>query len=188
LQDKQGAALYQFFNETKFYQMNRLKKAITALLICVAINTTVQAQELLTTLPETKEQFIESEKNVLATIEWLENTPIKEDEAKHKEQYALLTAWIINSPTVNIEVNSKVLPFTKKNSELLIFFMAGWTRYCLQNNYSKDITQGSLAGIKSAIKIYKAGGLKKDKEMQKLVDLDDKGELEKWVSDQLAKK
>jgi hypothetical protein len=164
LQNKQRAARYQFFNETKFYQMNKLKTVITAFVFCVALNTPVQAHE------------------------WLENTPIKEDEAKHKEQYALLTAWIINSPTVNIEVNSKVLPFTKKNSELLIFFMAGWTRYCLQNNYSKDITQGSLAGIKCAIKIYKAGGLKKDKEMQKLVDLDDKGELEKWVSEQLAKK
>ena len=67
--------------------------------------------------------------------------------------------------------------------------MGGWTKYCLENNYSKDNLKGNLAGIRSAIKVYKLGvGLKKDKEMQKLIDLEDKGELEKWVNDQLAKK
>jgi hypothetical protein len=166
--------------------MNKLKAVITVLFFCFSINT--QAQELLTKLPETKEQFIESEKNVLATIDWIENNPIKEDGAKRKEQYALLVAWLTNSPTVTLEINANVLTFTKKNSELLILFMAGWTRYCLTNNYSKDITQGCLAGIKSAIKVFKSGDLKKDKEMQKLVDLDEKGELEIWVSEQLAKK
>ena len=67
--------------------------------------------------------------------------------------------------------------------------MAGWTKYSLENNYSKDNVKGSIAGIRSAIKVYKQGvALKKDKEIQKLIDLEDKGELEKWVLDQLSKK
>jgi hypothetical protein len=66
-------------------------------------------------------------------------------------------------------------------------FMAGWIRYSLQNNYSKDQVQGTLAGIRCAAKVYKAGELKKDKEMQKLIDLDAKGELENWVKEKLAK-
>ena len=38
------------------------------------------------------------------------------------------------------------------------------------------------------MRIYKKGaGLKKDKAMDKLVELEDKGEPEKWVKDQLAK-
>lgn len=66
--------------------------------------------------------------------------------------------------------------------------MGGWTRYALQNNYSKDSVQGSIAGIKSAIKVYKTGLLKKDKEMDKLIALDEKGELETWVNNAFAKK
>jgi len=65
--------------------------------------------------------------------------------------------------------------------------MGGWTRYSLQNNYSSDAVMGSIAGIKSAIKVYKAGQLEKDKEMQKLIDMDEKGELETWVKKKLKK-
>jgi len=102
-------------------------------------------------------------------------------------QNALLVAWLTNSPTVTLEINADVLDFTKKNPDLLILFMGGWTRYALQNNYSKDNVQGSIAGIRSAIKVYKTGLLKKDKEMQKLVELDEKGGLEEYVRKKLAK-
>lgn len=168
--------------------MKNLKLTLTLFLLGSSIVSNSQGYKLLSELPETRQQFIASEENVLATINWLENTPITEEEAKHKEQYALLVAWLTNSPTVTIEMNANILNFTNKNSELLIFFMAGWAKYSLEHNYSKDVVQGSLAGIRSAIKIYKKGGLKKDKKMQKLVVLNKNGGLEEWVSEQLSKK
>lgn len=146
-----------------------------------------QAQELLDNLPTTKEEFIASEKKVLATINWLETTPFNQNESKRKEQSALLISWLTNSPTVTIEINADILTFTKKNADLIIIFMGGWARYSLQNNYSKDVVQGSIAGVKSAIKVYKTGLLNKDKGMEKLIDLDDKGELEDWVKKKLNK-
>jgi hypothetical protein len=153
-------------------------------------NLFAQKAELLESLPgDTKEEFIKSEPRVLATINWLENTPLNQEEGKRKQQYALLTAWIVNSPTVTIEVNSNVLTFTKKNSELLIIFMGGWTKYVLENSYSKDDYQGNLAGVRSAVKVYKMGnGLKKDKAMDKLIAMEENGELEKWIKDQMEKK
>lgn len=166
--------------------MKNLKLTFTVFLLALSIVSKAQDSKLLSELPETKEQFVASEQNVLATINWIENTPINEEKAKHKEQYALLLAWLTNSPTVTIEMNANILNFTNKNSELLIFFMAGWTKYSLQHDYSKDVVQGSLAGIRSAINIYNKGGLRKDRKMQKLVDLDDNGGLEEWVSEQLS--
>jgi hypothetical protein len=170
--------------------MKTIKTSLTLFLALIIWSTSFgQPNELLNDLPETKEEFINSEKKVLATIDWLENTPLNQDAEKHKVQYAHLLAWITNSPTVTIEINAKVLTFTKKNSELLIFFIGGWTKYALENNYSKDIIKGSIAGIRCAIKIYKKGiALKKDKEMEKLIALEDKGELENWVTAQLSQK
>ena len=170
--------------------MKAVSIALSLFLFFSSINTLfAQSGDLLTELPETKEQFISSEKKVLASIQWLEDTPLDQEVDKHKMQYALLTAWITNSPTVTLEINATVLTFTKKNSELIMFFMAGWTRYALLNNYSADIEKGSTAGVKKAVNIYKKGvGLKKDKEMEKLVALDEKGELENWVKEQLLKK
>ncbi len=101
----------------------------------------------------------------------------------------LLLAWISNSPTVTVELNEKMMPFTKKNAELLMTYLGGWTKYSLENAYSKDIAKGSLAGIQAAIRMYKKGnGLKKDKSMEKLIKLDDKKELEQWVVKQLGGK
>ena len=67
--------------------------------------------------------------------------------------------------------------------------MGGWTRYSLQNKYSRDAVQCNLAGLKSVITVYQKGdGIKKDKDVDKLVDLNSKNELEAWVSSQLQKK
>ncbi|MGC4035653.1 MAG: hypothetical protein QM764_06800 [Chitinophagaceae bacterium] len=170
----------------------KLIKQLLSIFILTVFSTKSfgQTSDLLDSLPGTKEEFIQSEKKVLATINWLENTPIDEDPAKHKLQYALLTAWITNSPTVTIEVNSRILTFTKKNNDLIMLFMAGWTKYSLENNYAKDNLQGNLAGIRSAMKVYKQNpkSMKKDKEMEKLITLEEKGELEKWAQEQLSAK
>ena len=126
---------------------------------------------------------------MIATVNWLENTPLDQEADKRQIQKALLIAWITNAPTVTLEINASVLTFTKKNSELIVFFMGGWTKYSLENNYSTDSIKCNMAGITSAIKVYKKGiGLKKDKEMEKLIELEDKGELEKWVIGKLSKK
>ena len=145
-------------------------------------------QELLTKVPSGKDEFKASEKNVIATIDWLEKTPFDTEETKRKNQQALFIAWVSDSPTVTIELNADILTFTKKNPELLVTFMGGWTKYSLENNYSKDVVQGSIAGIKSVIRVYKSQSLKKDKEVEKYIALDEKAELESWVKSTLNKK
>ena len=167
--------------------MKQLKNALFASLLCFAFFQTTNAQELLSELPSTKEEFISSEKKVLATIDWLENTPMNQEQDKRKVQNALLIAWLTNSPTVTLEINADILTFTKKNPELIVIFMGGWTRYSLLNDYSSDTVNGSIAGIKSAIKVYKTGFLKKDKEMEKLIQKDENNELENWAKKALGK-
>ena len=167
--------------------MLQFKTILMSILLLSSTNTFARSEELLDGLPSTKEEFIASEKKVLATIDWFENTPINQELEKRKLQNANLVAWITNSPTVILEINADNLTFTKKNAELLIIFMGGWTRYSLQNSYSSDAVMGSIAGIKSAIKVYKTGLLEKDKEIQKLVEIDEKRELETWVKKKLKK-
>ncbi|MNU87468.1 hypothetical protein D3C71_772510 [compost metagenome] len=165
--------------------MHLLKITLISLFIGFAISATAQETKLLSKVPETKEEFVASEPNVIASVEWLENTPINENEEMHKFQYGLLIEWMTNSPTVTLSLQPYVMEYTKKNSELLIIFMSGWTKYSLQNEYTKDALQCNLAGLQSMIKVYKTGKLKKDKKMDELVDLDEKGKLESWLKGQI---
>jgi hypothetical protein len=164
-----------------------------SLLVCVlsGLSFTVfsQDEKMLDSIPQTKEEFVRSEKAVINTINWLENTPVDQQTDLRNLRKAQVVAWITKSPTVTIEVNANVVDFFKKNPELLIIFMGGWTRYSLEHAYSSDPVQCNRAGIESAIRVYKMGiGMKKDKEMEKLADMETKGTLEQWIKDQLAKK
>ena len=164
-------------------------------LLLLALSTSLsfaarsQDDKMLDSLPQTREEFVRSEKAVINTVNWLENTPVDQQTELRSQRKAQLIAWITNSPTVTLEINEKLVPFIKKNPELLIIFMGGWTKYSLENSYSKDPVQCNLAGIESAIKVYKLGvGVKKDKAMDKLVGLAQQGNLAQWVKDQLEKK
>jgi hypothetical protein len=162
------------------------------LITCLSFSIGVRAQTdslLQNLLPTNKEEFTASEPRVIKTVDFLETTPIDKQGDAWRIQAALLMAWLTNSPEVTIEMDAKTVTFAKKNPELMMIFMGGWTRYVLQNGYSKDKVQANLAGIKSAIKVYKLGnGLKKDKEMERLIKLDESGGLEAWVSGQLSEK
>ncbi len=168
--------------------MNLLKTTISALFLSFTFLTFAQDAELLSKVPENKAEFIESEPNLLATIEWLETTPVTEQDAKRKEQYGLLLTWLSKSPTVTVSVYDKATPFLKKNPELLFMFMAGYAKYALANDYAKDAVKGSTEGIRSSIKLYQLGGMKKDKYMKKLIELEANGKLESWVAKELSSK
>ncbi len=164
---------------------------IKIVLICFSLtfaNVASAQTALLSSVPETKAEFAATEKNFIASVDWLENTPLNENEAKRKEQNTYILAWLINSPTVTLEIQTEVIKFSEKNSDLLLIHMGGWGKYALQNNYSKDNIQGNLAGLRSCIKVYNANKLNKDKFMLKLIWLDEKGKLEQWIKDQLPTK
>ena len=131
--------------------------------------------------------YAKYEKDIIACANWMENTPLNVDEQKRIEANTFLMKWLTGSPTVSINLNADiVVKCTDKNSDLLMLFLAGWTRYSLENNYSKDQQIGYFEGFKSMINVYNKGILiKKDKDLESLIALYNKGELEAWIKDNI---
>lgn len=145
--------------------------------------------EVLANQPTTKDEFVKSEPDFINAAKWLESTPVGTQMDKRKKMNAWVLQWIINSPTVSIEVKASIIKPFEKNPELSLLYMAGYTRYCLENNYSTDKLKCNTAGIKSAINCYKLGGdVKKDKALSKAIDADKEGKLEDWVKDAMGSK
>jgi hypothetical protein len=168
-------------------------------LISVHLSSLSQNLDLLDKIPNSKEEFILSEKKAMATINWLESTPMDQDTVKYKTQAYLLFDWLGRSsrffPEYKYDFNviSK-LSFPPRNRMLLVFFQGGWTRYALENKNSLDKVKGVVAGIRLAIKIYKQRKIlgttrqaPEEEDMDKIVKIEEKGELEKWVAEMLAK-
>jgi hypothetical protein len=134
-----------------------------------------------------KEDYVKYEKDVIACANWMEITPLDQESQKWTDANIFILKWLTGSPTVNVNIDADLLiKYFEKNNEFQIIFLAAWTRYSLQNNYSKDQLQGYYEGFKSIITIYKKGtGVKKSKDMEKIASIYDKGELETWLKENI---
>lgn len=133
---------------------------------------------------DSEEDFAKYKEYIIPCINWLENTPINQQANKRKEANVFLITWLTGTPDLVLELNADMLNFSKKNPELIATFMGGWAKYDLENPGNKDKIKSNYAGFKSVMKVYKMGnGIQKDKEMDKLIKLDEKGELEKWIKE-----
>lgn len=100
-----------------------------------------------------------------------------------------MIAWVVNSPTVSINLRASVIKLFDKNPQLNAVYLAGYARYCLENNHSKDELQANITAIKAAINCYNLGGdIKKDKALTKVIDKDKEGKLEDWVKEAMESK
>jgi hypothetical protein len=161
-----------------------MKFSSSLLLGFVLLSAVAAAQnfEVPANLPATKDEFVKSEPDFINAAKWLESIPLGTQEDKTKKMNAWVVAWITNSPTVTVEIRSFVTKLYDKNTQLLIVFMAGYSRYCLENNYSTDQLKANTAGVKSAINCYNLGGdAKKNKTLTAAIDADKEGKLEDWV-------
>jgi len=160
--------------------MNKIKMLICLLLV----STSLLAQEV--EIPndlklENAEDYKKTEQLVLNSTEWLLKTPISENQSKRKEINTFLMKWMSGSPTVSIELVSGIVPLDC--ADCLMSFMSGWTKYSLENNYSKDKVECAVAGAENAIEFYRKNKseLGKNSEMEKLMKQQKKGKLKKYI-------
>jgi len=126
------------------------------------------------------------EQAVIAGAKWLKETPFNEQAEKRKAVSKFLVTWINGSPTVNVELNSMIIDFDKKNEGMLALFMSACARYVLENNYSKDMRAKHRAALRDMIAVYKGGnGIKKDKKMEKLIKSEEDGKIDEWLEENL---
>lgn len=165
---------------TKTKTMNTIK----TLMLLLLISTNLLAQEI--EIPkdlklETPEDYKKTEQLVLNSTDWLLKTPISENPEKRKEINTFLMKWMIGSPTVSIELVSGIVPL--ECADCLMSFMSGWTKYSLENDYSKNKVDCALAGAENAIEFYNKNNseLGKNSDMEKLIKQKEKGKLIKYI-------
>jgi len=155
------------------------------MLICLLfLSTSLLAQEV--EIPndlklENAEEYKKTEQLVLNSTDWLLKTPISENPNKRKEINAFLMKWMSGSPTVSIELVSGIVPLDCP--DCLMSFMSGWTKYSLENDYSKNKVECAGAGAENTIEFYlkNKSALGKNSDMEKLIKQQKKGKLKKYI-------
>jgi hypothetical protein len=156
--------------------------------MCITLNAQSKPFELPANYPPTeKSEYIKFKADFLNGIKWLEETPFNEQGKSRKKANAFIVEYLTNSPDISVAIDGTALKVADKNSDLLVIYMGGYARLAFESQKGKqDQTQCVTAALKSIIKYYKANidkGLKKDKNILKLIAADEQGELEKWIKD-----
>jgi hypothetical protein len=135
---------------------------------------------------QTKEDYAKYEQDVIKAVNWLETTPLNQEDTKRKQVNIFLFRYIEGSPTVSIELQGYVTEFSKKNPDLLIAFLGGWAKYKLENPTISDKVKLNTEGVRTVLRIYKLGGASKDKNLEKMAKFTSEQELENWVKNKLS--
>ncbi|WP_426491204.1 hypothetical protein [Hymenobacter sp. 102] len=135
---------------------------------------------------QTPDDYAEYEPQVIATVNWLEKTPLSQQPEVRKQADQFLFQWISGSSSVSVQLQKYVADLAGRESELLILFMGGWARYQLQHPEVKDATALNTEGVRTMLRAYQAGGFKKNKQLDELLKMDAAGSLPGWVKKQLA--
>lgn len=103
---------------------------------------------------ETPEDYETYEQEMLAGINWLLETPMDEQTAKRQKTNDFVLKWMAGTPKVTLRIQASVVTFMTTSPELLIVFMAGWTKYALAQQAYKEPRSGTLAGLEAVIAFY----------------------------------
>lgn len=167
-----------------------MKPSLIALAcLFIFLGTRAQDFEVPAELPSTKEDFVKTEKDIINAAKWLETTAIGSQMDKRKKVNAYVIAWIINSPTVTVNLRASIIKLFDKNEQLNAVYLGAYARYVLENNYSKDELKANTAAIKAVINCYNLGGdVKKNKLLTQVIEKDKEGKLEEWVTEAMNSK
>lgn len=151
----------------------------------LALSGSAMAQEF--NLPpdyalETPDDFEKYKPFVVQGVEYLINSPIDQEPEKRLQVNMFLLQWIGGSPNISIGLQDDIVTFVDCD-ECLMVFMGGWGKYAIEKN-DGDIVKGNMAGLESAIRLYKNNRkiLGKSEALEKYIRLKDKGELESYVA------
>lgn len=130
-----------------------------------------------------KEDYKKYEGDVLKAIDWLIQTPVDDQKEKRLEVNRFFIVWLTGTPDISLEIKSEIITFSKKNPELLVIFMGGWTKYALESGDNNKLT-GNLKGVEAVIDFYQKNkkALKKDKNVQQYIEMKEKGQLADYIS------
>jgi hypothetical protein len=123
---------------------------------------------------------------MLKCIDWLQRTKIKDDDEEYGRALNLLGEWTSGCPFIDFTKNMRIDAVFNDDPQLRIYFLAGWAKNEIENNYKVNKIDNYLAGLRCALKAYKFNdNLPRSQSIDEIAHEDKKGNLKAWVEERL---
>lgn len=159
-----------------------MKKLLTLVCALVLAQCTFAQQFSLPILPEKMGSLecAQVEPDVLNCCDWLLYASPEFNKPKHEECSSFLVRWLTATHKVKVLIHPKLVD-TDKN-DLLVAYMAGWTRHALRSNGDGTLLCANVA-VEETLRYYVAHKeyLGKSKKMENLLKKQADGNLAAYI-------
>ena len=130
---------------------------------------------------EVAEDYAQYEQDVVNAIEWVLNTPVDEQLSKRVKANAFIMKWLTGSPTVKVEIHPEIVSFIDSGHDLMMPFLGGWTKYCIETKDYDNKVAGNLAGLEAVMEFYEENDLPKNKKIEDYIKLHKNDKLKGYI-------
>lgn len=165
-----------------------MKKLALVLVAFVMAQCAMAQQFSLPILPEKMwpSEYANYEADVLNCCDYLLNTDPSFNAPKHEECTSFLLRWVAGSPNISIVITDDLIDV--KKADLLIAYIAGWTRHAIKHPDDNGLLCANVA-VEDMLNYYFAHKdvIGKSKLTNKLLKRQEKGELATYITKVLVK-
>lgn len=130
---------------------------------------------------KTESDYAKYENDIISAAQWLEENDLDKDIEKRKRVDVFIIQWVSGTPNVTVEMNESLIKLYDENSELLVLYMASYSKHLLENK-NDDKKSAIKTGLISMINVYKKGiAISKSKEMEKAIKAFDQNKLDEYI-------
>lgn len=162
-----------------------LKSFLFSLLLFVCLAADAQNLPDFESIPlKEKTDYAAANEAALKASNYLLSNPLDKNDPGRMKSARFLLAWMTGTPDYTFSLDENVSRMSKSNSDILLIYMAGMVKYCLENrDQSHDQKLIKLNGLKSLLAYCtdEKNGVKISGELKKMKQAADKGELEKYA-------
>ncbi|MGB3798163.1 MAG: hypothetical protein WA952_00030 [Lewinella sp.] len=124
---------------------------------------------------------------VIEVVDHLRRFPADVYESRRKQAVTYLTKWLVGSPDVTVELHAFAMPYLQYGESMAIF-MGSYAKLDLQDPEADELAK-NLTALESVAEYYldNTDVFGRDKQLDKLVKLQEKDKLGKLVTKELEK-
>lgn len=136
-----------------------------------------------------REDYNKYQLEIKEAIDWYLWRSMGMDNDKRQNAATFFMKWLVGSPAVTVEIDTKVVNFVNTNPQLLIPFSMGWSKYSIDNE-DADRIKACAAGIEAATAYYNKNRafMNKDVDIEKYEKMIKNKKLENYISKNLPPK
>ena len=120
---------------------------------------------------------------VLQTVNFLLSTPIDQNIPARLKAGQFVMRWMEGTPDYTFSLEQNAIKYLSGNVDLMLLYMTSMAKYALENK-SNDVKVTTINGVKILLTYVDnpVNNVKKDKNLKKLSDANDKGKLDDFLN------